>query len=85
MLHVILMKKEQQIATWIFMMLAELKKKYGFSIKNLIVISKNFGLIRFLNEQYELLHYYDNDYIIEDVIRYIEEQGGNIHELSGTA
>jgi hypothetical protein len=32
-------------------------------------------------KQYELLHYYDNDYIIEDTLRHITEQGGDIREL----
>ena len=83
-LYIFFMGKGQQTATWVFMMLTFLRKRNGLTLKNFIPITKKYGLVRFLTEQYELLHYYDNDYIIEDIIRYIEEQGGNANELSGT-
>jgi hypothetical protein len=41
-------------------------------------IMKQYKIIPFLVQNYELLHYYDNDYIIEDTMRYISKQGGKI-------
>jgi hypothetical protein len=75
------MSKEQQIATWTFMMLSAFRKRLGLSQENLTLIVKKYGIIAFLLDQYELLHYYDNDYIVNDVMKYIEEQGGDINEL----
>ena len=71
------MGKEQQIATWMFMMLTAVRKRFGLSRSDFFPIVKEYGVIRFLIDQYELLHYYDNDYIVDDVLRYIEEQGGD--------
>ncbi|MCL2129900.1 MAG: DUF3791 domain-containing protein [Treponema sp.] len=77
------MGKEQQIATWMFMMLTALRKRYGLSQAVFLSIVKKYRIIHFLSEQYELLHYYDNDYIINDIVKHIEEQGGNeLHGIS---
>jgi hypothetical protein len=78
------MGKEQQTATWMFMMLTAMRKRFGLPRSEFLPIVKEYGVIRFLIDQYELLHYYDNDYIIDDVLRYIEEQGGDCRELFGT-
>ena len=67
------------------MMLTILRKQYNLSFLTFLSIAKKYKLVHFLAEQYELLHYYDNDYIINDIIKYIEEQGGNINEFSGIA
>ena len=75
------MSKEQQISTWMFIMLTSLRKHYGLPLKDFLSIIKKYRLVYFLTEQYELLHYYDNDYIINDIIRYIDEQGGNLNEI----
>jgi hypothetical protein len=42
------------------------------------MLAKQYRLIQFLFDNYELLHYYDNNYIVQDVKRYIAEQGGTI-------
>jgi len=76
------MGNEQQTATWTFMMLTAIRKRLGLSRSSFLPVAEKYRLIRFLMEQYELLHYYDNDYIVDDVLRYIEEQSGNIRELS---
>jgi hypothetical protein len=78
------MGNEQQTATWMFMILTAIRKKSGLSRSDFLPVAKKYGVIGFLIDQYELLHYYDNDYIVEDVLRYIEEQGGNCRELFGT-
>ena len=64
------------------MMLTAIRKRLGLSRSSFLPVAEKYRLIRFLMEQYELLHYYDNDYIVDDVLRYIEEQSGNIRELS---
>lgn len=74
----------QQTATWTFMMLTAIRKRFGLSRDGFIPIAEKYGLIGFLMDQYELLHYYDNDYIVDDVVRYIEEQGGSSRELLRT-
>jgi len=66
------------------MILTILRKQYSLSLMDFLSIAKKYRLVYFLAEQYELLHYYDNEYIINDIIKYIEEQGGSISEFSGT-
>jgi len=72
------MTKEQTIAIWINFVIANLKKKYNLSHNEFLQIMKKYNLIPFLVSNYELLHYYDNDYIVEDTAKYIFEQGGKI-------
>ena len=79
------MGKEQLISTWMFMMLSALRKRVGLPQAVFLSIIKKYRIVHFLAEHYELLHYYDNDYIINDILNYIEEQGGNKSELFGTA
>ena len=62
-------------------MLTALRKRLGLSQAEFIPIVKKYGLVRFMFGQYELLHYYDNDYIVDDLLKYIEEQGGDSNEL----
>ena len=62
-------------------MLTALRKRLGLSQAEFIPFAKKYGLVRFLIDQHELLHYYDNDYIVDDIIKYIEEQGGDTNEL----
>jgi len=66
-------------------MLTALRKHYNLPFKDFLSVTKKYRLVYFLIEQYELLHYYDNDYIISEIIRYIEEQGGNLNEIPGIA
>ena len=75
------MGKEQQMATWVFVMLTSMRKRFNLTQKDIVDIVKKHGIIRFMIDQYELLHYYDNEYIINDVMRYIEEKGGGVGEL----
>jgi hypothetical protein len=63
------------------MILTAIRKRFGMPLADFRVITKKYGIVRFLSRQYELLHYYDNDYIINDVIKHIEEQGGDSGEL----
>jgi len=65
------------------LIMTALRKRFGLSRAAFVPISLKYNLIPFLLDQYELLHYYDNDYIVDDVVSYIAEQGGDIHALSG--
>jgi hypothetical protein len=71
----------QITATWMFYMLTLLKRRLGLTWEQFDRIQKQYELSAFLLKQYELLHYYDNDYIVDDTLRYIREQGGDIREL----
>ena len=66
------------------MMLTALRRRFGLSRADLVSFEKKYRIISFLMDQYELLHYYDNDYIVDDMVRYIEQQGGNLHGIPRT-
>lgn len=72
------MSKEQTIAVWTNFVIASLKKKYNLSHSAFLQIMKKYKLIHFLVSNYELLHYYDSDYVVADTAKYIFEQGGKI-------
>jgi hypothetical protein len=61
---------------------AAVRKACGLSRDQFVALAKKYRLLTFLADNYELLHYYDNAYIVNDVIRYIYEQGGTIDDLS---
>jgi predicted RNA-binding protein associated with RNAse of E/G family len=73
------MANEQIIATWISFMGTAIKKSFALSHEQFALLAKQYRLIQFLFDNYELLHYYDTSYIVEDVKRYIAEQGGTIN------
>ena len=75
------MVKEQQIATWLFMMLTALRKQLLLSQSEFLAVVRDYQLVRFLINQYELLHYYDNDYVVIDLLKHIDEQGGDSRAL----
>ena len=75
------MGKEQQKATWIFMIMTAMRKRNGLSLPEFIPIANKYELVLFLANHYELLHYYDNDYVVDDVMRHIEELGGDPNEV----
>lgn len=66
------------------MMMTAFRKRFGLSRAEFVPIAAKYGVTTFLIDQYELLHYYDNDYIVDDVLKYISEQGGDFRELRGT-
>jgi hypothetical protein len=77
------MAHEQLVATWISFMITAFQKTYGLSRNQFISLAQKYRLIYFLADNYELLHYYDNNYIVNDLARYITEQGGDLDDLSG--
>ena len=76
------MEQEQLIATWISLMTTAVRNACGLSRKQFVALAHKYKIISFLFNNYELLHYYDNGYIVDDVIRYVGEQGGTVNELS---
>ena len=58
------------------------RKFRGLTRTQFIELSKKYRIIPFLAGNYELLHYYDNEYVVNDIARYIAEQGGSLDELS---
>jgi hypothetical protein len=76
------MAYEQLVATWISFMCTAIKKSCGLSGKQFITLAQKYRVIPFLVDNYELLHYYDNRYVVDDVKRYVEEQGGTLDDVS---
>jgi hypothetical protein len=74
---------EQLVATWISFMSTAIRKAHGLSRDQFTALAQKYRLISFLADNYELLHYYDNNYIVNDVMRYISEQGGSLDDLPG--
>jgi hypothetical protein len=79
------MGHEQLVATWIAFMSTAIRKARGLTRGQFLTLAQKYRLIPFLADNYELLHYYGNSYVINDVMRYISEQGGNVDDLSGIA
>lgn len=75
------MSKSQVTITWMFYMLLLFRRRLCLTWDELDILQQNYKLSDFLLAQYELLHYYDNDYIIEDILRYIRDQGGDIRDI----
>jgi len=70
------MSEQQIIATWIAFVVTSLRKMTGWSLDQFLSEDGRHGIIRFLEENYELLHYYDNAAIVNDVLKHVEEHGG---------
>lgn len=70
------MSEQQVIATWIAFAITSLRKMTGWSLERFLSEDSKHGIIRFLEENYELLHYYDNAAIVNDVLRFVREKEG---------
>ena len=70
------MSEQQIIATWIAFVITSLRKVTGWSLERFLGEDDRHGIIRFLEENYELLHYYDNAAIVNDVLRFVGKNGG---------
>jgi predicted RNA-binding protein associated with RNAse of E/G family len=57
------------------------QKNCGLSGDQFMALARKYRIIYFLTDNYDLLHYYDNSYVVDDVKRYIAEQGGTLDEL----
>jgi hypothetical protein len=72
------MSEQQVIATWIAFAITSLRKMTGWSLERFLSEDSKHGIIRFLEENYELLHYYDNAAIVNDVLRFVREKEGAV-------
>ena len=63
------------------MMMTAIRRRFGFSRHEFVPVAINYNIITFLIEHYELLHYYDNDNVVDDVVKFVEEQGGNLNDV----
>lgn len=75
------MSKNQTIATWTAFALTAMQSKFGIFGDSFLKIINKYKLIPFLIKNYELLHYYDNDYVTDDLAKYISEQGGSLNAV----
>jgi hypothetical protein len=53
------MSEQQIIATWIAFAITSLRKITGWSLDRFLSEDGRYGIIRFLEENYDLLHYRD--------------------------
>jgi hypothetical protein len=74
-------KINQIIATWVAFALTAMQSRYGLFGDNFLKIIGKYKVIPFLINNYELLHYYDNDYVTEDLAKYVAEQGGDLNAV----
>jgi len=72
------MSEQQIIATWIAFAITSLRKMTGWSLERFLSEDNKYDIIRFLEENYELLHYYDNAAIVNDVLQFVRTNGGTI-------
>lgn len=70
------MTESQVIATWIAFMVTALRQATGWPMERFLAEDTKHGILRFLEENYDLLHYYGNDYVVADTLKYIQEHGG---------
>jgi hypothetical protein len=73
------MSTNQTIATWVAFILTAMQSRHKLFGDAFTEIIKKYKVIPFLINNYELLHYYDNDYVTDDLSRYITEQGGSLN------
>lgn len=73
---------EQRIATWVAMMKTGYCEARGLSHQQFLELDERYGIVSYLFSNYELLHYYGNEAVAEDIDRYVADQGGSIGESS---
>lgn len=72
------MDKAQSIATWVAMEVSAFCGECTLSHKTFLEMDDKYGLLHYLFDNYELLHYYPNESVTEYLITYIESKGGNL-------
>lgn len=73
---------EQRIATWVAMIKSGYCDARGLSHQQFLELDGRYRLVHYLFSNYELLHYYGNEAVVEDINRYVADQGGYGSELS---
>jgi hypothetical protein len=70
------MSEQQVIATWIAFTITALRKATEWSLERFLEEDAKFGIIRFLEDNYELLHFGGFDEAADDVLRHVNTGGG---------
>ena len=70
------MARNQIIATWVGFVIVAFRKANNLDILQFVKLDARYKLVRFLVKNYDLLHYYDNDYVVNDITRFMTECDG---------
>jgi hypothetical protein len=70
------MPRNQTIATWLAFVCTALCRNYALSQEGLARLIDKYGIIHFLLENYELLHYYSDAAVASEVADFVAQQGG---------
>ena len=62
------MGEEQARATWVFFMLGAARTRLGMTREAFPRLALERGMMAYLFEHHDLLHYYDNEYVVDDVL-----------------
>jgi len=65
------MSSDQVVATWVFMVLSRLRRRLNLPTAEFAGLVLANGLVGFLYAHHELLHYYDDDAVCDDVMTYV--------------
>ena len=57
-------------------MVTSLRRATGWSLALFLDADAKHGILRFLEENYELLHYHGNDAVVADILRHVAQQEG---------
>jgi len=68
------MDMEQRIATWVAMKKTAYCNAGGLTHQQFLELDERYGLVHYLFSNYELLHYYGNEAVVEDIDRYVAGQ-----------
>jgi hypothetical protein len=72
------MPQNQTIATWLAFVCTALCHKYALPQEGLARLIDKYGIIHFLLENYELLHYYSDATVVGEVADFVTQQGGTL-------
>jgi hypothetical protein len=75
------MSKRQVMATWTCFMLTAARRRYDLPHDEFVQVVQKYDVAAFLLRNYELLHYYDNAYVVDNITQHITEQGGDLLEV----
>ncbi|MDR1016189.1 MAG: DUF3791 domain-containing protein [Coriobacteriales bacterium] len=67
------MSPEQQMSLWVFMVLDAYARQHRFSARQAADFAVENHIPGFLLGNYELLHYYGDDYVVQDIDRWLAE------------
>jgi hypothetical protein len=76
------MPYDQLVATWVSFAIRYFRGAYRLTNAAFLALDGRYGIITFLVKNYELLHYYDFDYVVNDIMAYIVESGGDADAIS---